>query len=50
MSGKRTGQIFPAFVSVGWCVIVLASYYWNNVDYYVEKISVFGTFFLRLLG
>jgi len=50
MSRKRTGYLVPALVGIGWCVIVLASYYWNNFAYYVEKISVFGKFFLRLSG
>lgn len=50
MDLKRTAKAIPATIGVVWCIIVLVSYYGVNAAYYVEKISVFGDFFLRLLG
>lgn len=43
-------QVFPTFLGIAWCVTVLASYYAYNYQYYVEKISVFGKFFIELVG
>ena len=47
-SENRTKTLRPA-IGLAWCVIVSASYYFFNLPYYGEKISVFGDFFLSFL-
>ncbi len=34
----------------GWCIAVLTSYYFYSFGYYLEKLSVFGRYFLSALG
>jgi hypothetical protein len=47
---KDTFRRPAGYVALLWCVIVLLSYYVSNADYYREKISTFGHYFLRIIG
>lgn len=49
---KNSSNKFSLVGTLGlvWCFVVLFSYYFYNDQYYIEKISTFGRFFLRSVG
>lgn len=49
MPKKKNRKIVVDFLIVTWVATVLGSYYFYNVGYYEEKISVFWGFLSRFI-
>lgn len=49
INGSSSSPI-PIILSLIWCFIILAAYFYFNAQYYTEKISAFGEHFARMLG
>jgi len=43
-------NVIPGFLTVAWIASVLGSYYFYNVAYYQEKVSVFWGFLSGFVG
>jgi len=50
MSKNINIKVIASFLTVAWITTVLGSYYFYNISYYQEKVSVFWGFLSRFVG